>query len=34
MTIVFIGDIHQMWNKVERGLAGLPVLPRAAVILG
>ena len=34
MTIVFIGDIHQMWNKVERGLATLPVLPRAAVILG
>lgn len=34
MTIVFIGDIHQMWNKVERGLAALPVLPRAAVILG
>src|ERR1700733_15091839 len=34
MMIVFIGDIHQMWNKVERGLATLPVLPRAAVILG
>jgi predicted phosphodiesterase len=34
MTIVFIGDIHQMWDKVERGLAGLDVLPKAAVILG
>ena len=34
MTIVFIGDIHQMWDKVERGLAKLPALPAAAVILG
>jgi predicted phosphodiesterase len=34
MTIVFIGDIHQMWDRVERGLAGLPELPTAAVILG
>ncbi len=34
MTIVFIGDIHQMWDKVERGLAGLDRLPDAAVILG
>lgn len=34
MTIVFIGDIHQMWDRVERGLARLAALPRAAVILG
>jgi predicted phosphodiesterase len=34
MTIVFIGDIHQQWDKVERGLAGLTELPKAAVILG
>ena len=34
MTIVFIGDIHQMWDKVERGLSKLPDLPKAAVILG
>jgi predicted phosphodiesterase len=34
MTIVFIGDIHQMWDKVERGLSRLTTLPRAAVILG
>lgn len=34
MTIVFIGDIHQMWDKVERGLSRLDVLPTAAVILG
>ena len=34
MTIVFIGDIHQMWDRVERGVAGLLVLPKAAVILG
>lgn len=34
MTIVFIGDIHQMWDKVERGLAQLRELPSAAVILG
>jgi len=34
MTIVFIGDIHQMWERVERGLAQLPAPPKAAVILG
>jgi predicted phosphodiesterase len=34
MTIVFIGDIHQQWNMVERGLAALDRLPSAAVILG
>jgi predicted phosphodiesterase len=34
MTIVFIGDIHQHWNYVEAGLAALPALPRAAVLLG
>ncbi len=34
MTIVFIGDIHQQWDKVERGLARLPEPPKAAVILG
>jgi predicted phosphodiesterase len=34
MTIVFIGDIHQHWHRVEAGLAALPVLPRAAVLLG
>lgn len=34
MTIVFIGDIHQMWDRVERGLSRLAELPKAAVILG
>ncbi len=34
MTIVFIGDIHQQWDKVERGLAGLATTPRAAILLG
>ena len=34
MTIVFIGDIHQQWQSVERGLAALDPLPRAAVLLG
>ena len=34
MTIVFIGDIHRMWDRVERGLSSLGALPRAAVILG
>ncbi len=34
MTIVFIGDIHQMWDKVERGLGQLREPPSAAVILG
>jgi predicted phosphodiesterase len=34
LTIVFIGDVHQQWQYVERGLAGLAVLPAAAVLLG
>jgi hypothetical protein len=34
MAVVFIGDIHRMWDRVEAGLARLPVLPEAAVILG
>lgn len=34
MTIVFIGDVHQQWDKVERGLAALDRLPEAAVLLG
>jgi predicted phosphodiesterase len=34
MTILFIGDIHQQWDKVTRGLDALPVLPRSAVLLG
>ena len=34
MTIVFIGDIHQQWDSVERGLAELDPLPKAAILLG
>lgn len=34
MTIVFIGDIHQQWDKIERGIAALDRLPAAAVLLG
>jgi len=34
MTIVFVGDIHQQWEQVERGLAALDALPRAAILLG
>ncbi len=34
MTIVFVGDIHQQWQQVERGLDALEPLPRAAVLLG
>ena len=34
MTIVFIGDVHQRWDLVERGLASLDALPAAAVLLG
>jgi predicted phosphodiesterase len=34
MTIVFIGDIHQQWDVVNRGLAALDPLPRDAVLLG
>ena len=34
MTIVFIGDIHQQWHSVERGLSTLDPLPKAAVLLG
>jgi predicted phosphodiesterase len=34
MTIVFIGDIHQQWDLVERGLQCLDPLPQAAILLG
>ncbi|HUD62694.1 MAG TPA: metallophosphoesterase [Acetobacteraceae bacterium] len=34
MTIVFIGDVHQQWQFVERGLASLHPLPHAAILLG
>jgi len=34
MTIAFIGDIHQQWDVIERGLAGLDEPPRAVVLLG
>ena len=34
MTIVFIGDVHQQWQFVERGLASLDPLPQAAILLG
>ena len=34
MSIVFIGDIHRDWASVERGLAGLEIMPRAAVLMG
>jgi len=34
MTIVFIGDIHQQWDSVERGLSSLDPLPGAAILLG
>ena len=34
MSFIFIGDIHQNWHHVERGLAAMPDLPEAAVLLG
>jgi predicted phosphodiesterase len=34
VTIVFIGDIHQQWDCVTRGLAALERHPRAAILLG
>jgi predicted phosphodiesterase len=34
MTIVFVGDIHQQWEQVERGLDALDTMPRAAILLG
>ena len=34
VTTVFIGDIHQQWDRIERGLAGLARPPRSAVLLG
>ena len=34
MSLIFIGDIHQNWHHVEAGLAALPTLPHAAVLLG
>ena len=32
--LAFIGDVHQNWHHVEAGLAALPFLPRAAILLG
>jgi predicted phosphodiesterase len=32
--VVFIGDIHRQWHHIMRGLAQLPRLPHAAVLLG
>jgi predicted phosphodiesterase len=34
MTIVFIGDIHQQWESIARGLESLDPLPQAAILLG
>ena len=34
MSVVFIGDVHQRWDLVAAGLAALPALPEAAVLLG
>jgi predicted phosphodiesterase len=34
VSIIFIGDIHQQWTIVERGLAALEASPSAAVLLG
>jgi len=34
MSIVFIGDIHQMWDTVAAGLAALRHPPKAAILLG
>jgi predicted phosphodiesterase len=34
VSIVFVGDIHQQWDKVARGVAALRDRPRAAVLLG
>ena len=32
--IVFVGDPHGRWQMIEAGVAALPVLPRAAILLG
>lgn len=34
VSIVFVGDIHQQWDTVLRGLSALPNRPGAAVLLG
>lgn len=34
MSLIFIGDIHQNWHHVERGLSALPNTPQAAILLG
>jgi predicted phosphodiesterase len=34
MSLIFIGDIHQNWHHVERGLSALPSPPAAAILLG
>jgi predicted phosphodiesterase len=32
--LAFIGDVHQQWHYVERGLVALEVLPEAVILLG
>ena len=34
MSLIFIGDIHQNWHHVERGLSALPHPPEPAILLG
>lgn len=34
MSLIFIGDIHQDWQRIEAGLATLATPPKAAVLLG
>jgi len=34
MSVIFVGDIHQQWQMVERGLDALTARPKAAVLLG
>ncbi|MEO8715689.1 MAG: hypothetical protein ABI369_11805, partial [Acetobacteraceae bacterium] len=32
--IAFIGDVHQLWEPIEAGLAALDRLPEHAILLG
>lgn len=32
--VAFIGDVHQQWEMIEAGLAGLEAVPEHAVLLG
>jgi predicted phosphodiesterase len=34
MTMVFVGDVHRQWQRIEQGIAECPTPPRTLILLG